>query len=195
MVEIRLQLVFETLLNIGSGAKQGTLAQRGMIKDRHGWPYIPATTLKGRLRHAVEQVSQTLKLAPPICLTHHDMCRRQLCAACQLFGSPWAEGLLRFTDLTLVGPPLAVQQREESGRPPRTTERTGVTLNRARRVAEDAFLYDTELLWPGIELTFGGRCWGEMERRQAALVVAGLYSLPALGRGKSGGRGYRWRRH
>lgn len=191
MIEIDLTLTLRSPLNIGSGAQQGTLAQRGMLKDADGWPYIPASAIKGRWRHAVEQVAASLAWQPPICATHEKMCREgSLCVACQLFGSPWQPGALRFVDLPIVGPPAIVDLRSDAHYRPRTTQRTGVTLNRSRRVAQDQFLFDTELFWPGIPLVFGGRISGDINRQQAGLLLAGLHHLPALGRGKSAGLGW-----
>lgn len=201
MKELKVRLITESPLNIGSGAQQGTLARQGMLKDRDGWPYIPASAFKGRLRHAVERVAQALELSPPVCTTHHDMCRRQLCAVCRLFGSPWSAGTVIFNDLTLEGPDeVRVLRKGRAGgagarsRPrkthPRTSERTSVSINRRRRVAEDALLFSTELLWPGIELEYGGKLQGDITLAQAGLLVAGLKLLPAMGQGKSGGLGW-----
>jgi CRISPR/Cas system CSM-associated protein Csm3 (group 7 of RAMP superfamily) len=165
------------------------LARLGMLKDRQGWPYVPASAFKGRLRHAVEQVARSLELRPPICATHQQMCREALCPVCQLFGSPWAAGRLRFTNLHLSGPPELVKIKQQESNP-RTTQRMSVAINRRRRVAEDAMLFSTELLWPGVALQFSGTLAGEISQAQAGLLLAGLNLLPALGRGKTGGLGW-----
>lgn len=188
MVIVTIHLTCRTPLNIGSGAQQGTLARRGMLKDRRGWPYVPAATFKGRLRHAVEQVAKTLT-GTSACDTHQDMCRTAPCPVCQLFGSPWQVGALRFANLVLVGPPEAVAMQKKE-RYPRTTERMGVAINRQRHVAEDDLLYSTELFWPGIPLKFEGVVEGDINKAQAGLLVAGLHLLPAIGRGKTGGLGW-----
>lgn len=193
MIEITVTLQFKTPLNIGSGTQQGTLAQRAMLKTRDGWPYVPASAFKGRLRHAVEQVAQTLGLPQPIAITHRDRYQRQADIVAEIFGSPWLPGCLRFADLSLTGPPTVIALREtlkQEYRPPRTTQRTGISLNRRRKVAEDNFLYSTELLWPGAILQFSGSLYGKITMKQAGLIVAGVKLLPALGRGKSGGLGW-----
>lgn len=189
MVTINVTLTFQSPLNIGSGAQQGTLAQRGMLKDKRGWPYVPASAFKGRLRHAVEQVTQTLNITPPVCRTNQEMCRHQPCVVCQLFGSPWQAGIIRLTDCELSGPPEIMALKDERSHP-RSTERTGVTLNRARRVAEDRLLYSTELLFPGMNLAFDGRVSGDFTPAQTGLILAGLHLIPAWGRGKTGGLGW-----
>lgn len=187
-------LTFQTPLNIGSGAQRGTLADRAMIKDDQGWPYVPASALKGRIRHAAEQVATGLGLR--VCDTHQKMCRNEedACAICCVFGAPWIPGRLRFNRLTLSGPEEMVQALEERQRrvkrPPRTTHRYGVALSRRRGVAEDALLYTTELFEPGTPLSFSGALHGPLSHGDAALVVAGLRLIPAMGRGKSGGLGW-----
>jgi CRISPR/Cas system CSM-associated protein Csm3 (group 7 of RAMP superfamily) len=152
MIEIEVRLIFDTPPNVGSGAQAGTLADRAFIKDRNGWPYIPATTLKGQLRHAVERVAQGM--GHEVCDTHHHMCREgTVCPVCAIFGSPWIAGRLRFENLELNGPEELMEHlnklRREK-RHPRTGWRYGVALSRCRGVAEDALLYTTELFMPGI---------------------------------------------
>ncbi len=191
MIEVTVKLTFQTPLNIGSGAQHGTFADRAMIKDRNGVPYIPASAFKGRLRHAVERVAKSQGLSD--CDPHHRTCRQKPCPVCRIFGAPWVPGELHFTRLTLAGPEDVVTGLEEMRdrrQAPRTHVRYGVAISRHRRVAKDQLLYTTELFEPGEKLTFGGTLQGEIERRDAALVVAGLRLLPAMGRGKSGGLGW-----
>lgn len=176
-------------LNIGAGAQSGTLAKRGMLKDQAGWPYIPATTFKGRLRHMVEQIAHTLPLTHPVCRTHQDMCRETPCLVCQLFGSPWQSGRLIFANLELSGPEAALKLRR-TGLRPQTSQRMSVTINRRRRVAEDARLFSTELLWPGLDLAFTGTMRGDITPAQAGLLAAGVQLLEAIGQGKTGGLGW-----
>lgn len=188
MVQIDVTLTLRSPLNIGSGAQQGTFAQRGMLKDRQGWPYIPASALKGRWRHAVEQVVSSLP-GQTVCLTHHDMCRQDPCMACQLFGSPWTAGQVRFVDLALSGPTAVISLRQKSP-PPKTEERTGIAVNRRRGVAQDNFLFNTELFMPGVPLEFSGRLTGNLSMAQAGVLIAGLRLIPSFGRSKSGGLGW-----
>jgi CRISPR-associated protein Csm3 len=190
MTTIDLTLTFQTPPNVGSGAQQGTLADRAMIKNYRGWPYVPASTLKGRLRHAVEQVAAGLDAR--VCVTHKNMCRTDgdFCPVCCIFGSPWRAGQLRFSRLELAGPDWLIKRLEARRSPPRTTQRYGVAISRRRGVAENALLYTTELFEPGIALVFRGQLVGDLEPHQVALVLAGLKLLPAIGRGKSGGLGW-----
>jgi CRISPR/Cas system CSM-associated protein Csm3 (group 7 of RAMP superfamily) len=193
MMKLEVTASLATPLNIGSGAQRGTLADRAMLKDEDGWPYIPASALKGVLRHAVEQIAAGL--GQRVCITHQDMCPHQgnYCIVCEVFGSPGKQGKLYFERLTLVGPPEVVKQRavlQQQNVYPTTTQRYGVAISRRRGVAENALLYTTELLKPGTALQFGGTLEGTLETGEIALVLAGFRSLTALGRGKTGGLGW-----
>jgi CRISPR/Cas system CSM-associated protein Csm3 (group 7 of RAMP superfamily) len=188
MVEITVTLTLRSPLNIGSGAQHGTFTRRGMLKDADGWPYIPASALKGRWRHAVEQVAGALA-NERVCRTHREMCRAQPCIVCRIFGSPWLPGRLRFVDLTLSGPP-AVKALYDKKERLKSSERTGIAVNRRRQVAQDDLLFDTELFLPGAPLAFSGALQGDITRAEAGLLLAGLKLVPALGRSKSGGLGW-----
>lgn len=189
--EIQVTLTFESPFSISSGAPQGTLAKRGLMKGHDGWPFVPATAFKGRLRHSIEQVAGALP-GHWVCDTHRDMCPRngRTCAVCALFGSPRIPGTLLFEKLVLSGPPEVVHLRGQPQRPPQTVERYGVAINRRRGVAQDQMLYTTELLFPGIPLAFSGVVRGDLTPAQAALIQAGLSNMAALGQSKSSGLGW-----
>jgi CRISPR/Cas system CSM-associated protein Csm3 (group 7 of RAMP superfamily) len=189
MTEIKVTLTFFTPPNIGSGAQEGTFSDRAFIKTRGGWPYIPASAFKGRLRHAVERSARGLGMR--VCDTHRKMCRdaHAACPVCRVFGSPWIPGRLRFVDLNLSAPQRLVE-RCQSEEHPRTEVRYGVALNRRRGVAADGLLYTTELFEPGEPISFEGTLTGPIGRVGAAWLVAGLNLLPALGRAKSTGLGW-----
>ena len=191
---IQLTLRFQSPLNIGSGLQQGTIAKQPLLKNRQGWPYVPASTLKGRLRHACERVANAAEL--PVCVTHQEMCRppQAACVVCQLFGAPWYEGSGRFHDLVLSGPADILRykadlQQTRIPHPP-TTIRHGVAINRRRGTAENNMLYTTELLLSGVPLEFSGHIAGPITIAQRALLEAGLNELFSLGRAKSRGLGW-----
>lgn len=192
-MKIEATLSFETPVSIGSGAQVSTFADRAMLKNAYGWPYVPASALKGRLRHALEQVlsSQGKRVCRTVIAER--LCRAAPCPVCDLLGSPWLESKLLFENLDLAGPAAIVEEARAEARRrrhARSSMRTGVSLSRRRGVAADQFLYTTELFRPGIELSFKGAIRGPISLAQAALVVAGLRFIPALGGGKSGGLGW-----
>lgn len=188
-MKIDFTLTFHSSHNIGSGLQQGTLAKQPLLKSRSGWPYIPASTLKGRVRHATERVAQALDLH--VCQTHHAMCRQAPCLVCSIFGAPWQAGGARFHDLQLSGPQSVMALRQRMGSiPPESVARPGVAINRRRGTAEPGLLFSTEIVFDGVPLAFSGTIDGELSLAQVALLVAGLQELYSIGRAKSRGLGW-----
>ncbi len=187
MYQISMEIVLQTPLHIGAAAPIGTEAIRGMRKDQSGWPYIPASTFKGRLRHMVERLAYTL--GRTTCNTHHQTCERleNACPVCRIFGSPFVPGQVRFTDLILDKTPFIKKAHDPA---PLTTYRFGVALSRTRRVAGDGLLYTLELFQPGVPLLFRGVLEDIKSLEDAAWLYAGTQILESLGSGR--GRGLGW---
>lgn len=184
---------FDTPFNVGSGAMGGTWADKPLVKDRDGLPMIPASSLKGKLRHECERLAEALlEDEKPVCGSPAPdaMCQSDdltdLCPACRIFGSPWHQSPLFFSDLRIVEPRFL----REMEPPPRTNLRYGVGLSRHRRVAEEHLLYTTEVFQPGGTVTLAGSIEGRLDEKELALLIAGLDSVFALGGGKSRGLGW-----
>ncbi len=189
---VEITLTLKTPLHVGALSPAGTAARRGIVKTRDGWPYIPASSFKGRLRHAVERLADGLQRRRD-CNTHRKMCRENLCPVCRIFGSPWASGPVQFADLELSGPPeLAAQYQNRKTRltPPPTTERYGVGLSRRRKVAADHLLYTTELFQPGVPLQFHSVLRGNITQETAAWLSAGVRYLDSVGSDRTRGLGW-----
>ncbi|MGQ9626635.1 MAG: RAMP superfamily CRISPR-associated protein [Anaerolineae bacterium] len=192
-VEIEVRARFANPFNVGSGAEAGSFAERPTLRDKDGWPFIPASSLKGRLRHECERLAKHLlgerwkeyNCHPP---RAESMCQEEdkLCPACRIFGSPWRRGLLHFSDLSLA----ETEKEKIGGKAPSPTIRYGVSLSRHRRVAEEDRLFTTEVFLPGWELELVGRIEGDLEEKELALVLAGLRAIAGLGGGKTGGLGW-----
>ena len=185
-MRMALTVTFETPVNIG-GYGAPTFVDRPFRRDRDGWPFIPASSLKGRLRHECERLARALGYEVCDGPEPGQMCRGEepdVCPVCQIWGSPWVAGSIYPADLTLERPP------ELGDTAPPSTVRYNVSLSRRRRVAEEARLFTTELFLPGIPLTFSGVWEARLNLRALALVEAGLGAITALGRGKSGGLGW-----
>lgn len=192
-VRIEVTLRMENAFSIGTGALAGSPADKPLLKDRRGLPYIPGSTLKGRLRHACEALARgqgelvcDAPAAGQMCPDSPTVGTGNYCPACRLFGSPWRRSSLRFSDLTLVSP----VKSDAGDVAPRTTLRFGVGLNRERRVAEEDLLYSMEVFLPGGQTTFRGEITGEIADHDLPLLLGGLASLYALGGRKSGGLGW-----
>jgi len=196
MMRLNLRVEFETPPNVG-GHGAPTFVDRPFRRDAHGWPYIPASTLKGRLRHECErlvQASGQWVCGSPnpahMCPNYHPPYRGEICAVCAIFGSPWERGRVWPEDLLLCEPEELAREREQGKEAPFSTARFGVSLSRRRRVSEDARLFSTELFLPGVPLVFSGVWEGRLTLPQLALIEAGCGAINALGRGKTGGLGW-----
>lgn len=186
-MRLTLQVTVETPINIG-GYGAPTFVDRPFRRDSEGWPFIPASSLKGRLRHECERLARAL--GQQVCNgpDPRKMCRdedgRKVCPICRIWGSPWVAGSVYPTDLMLKRPAELGETAPPSAVP------YNVSLSRRRRVAEDARLFTTELFLPGIPLTFSGVWEAQLSLRELVLVEAGLGAITALGRGKTGGLGW-----
>src|SRR5437899_2827996 len=134
-VRIRLELTFTTPPSVGAGGASGTLADKVVTRNARGQFIIPASQLKGKLRHACEQLlraNDVILCRPP---KPEDMCPQASgvlspCILCDIFGSPHDRSKLRFCNL---------QASEEDL--PKETLRPMVSLNRFRRTAEPKRLF------------------------------------------------------
>ncbi len=177
---------FETPVNIG-GYSAPTFVDCPFRRDRDGWPFVPASSLKGRLRHECERLARALGYQVCHGPDPREMCRgagNSVCPICRIWGSPWIAGNIYPADLVLERPPGLGEAA------PPSDIRYNVSLSRHRRVAEDARLFTTELFLPGIPLTFSGVWEARLSLRELVLVEAGLGAITALGRGKTGGLGW-----
>lgn len=179
----------ETPINMG-GYGAPTFVDRPFRRDRNGWPFVPATSLKGRLRHECERLARAL--GEEICSgpAPDQLHRGAGCVICTMFGSPWLAGRLYPANLTLAGPPELQQAQMRDEPAPAADVRYNVSLSRRRRMAEDARLFTTEVFLPGVSLIFAGSWEAELTLKELALVEAGFGAITALGRGKTAGLGW-----
>ena len=143
-----LTATLNTALCVGAGGSSGSLADKPILRNARGQLLIPASQLKGRLRHECEKLARGLGW--PVCqspnpktmcpqragLTDADFQRdayrvegdsRHHCLICQIFGNPSLPSQVEVNDLICHG---AADTLPEVLRP-------GVTLNRRRLTAED----------------------------------------------------------
>lgn len=209
---IPLTAIIDTALCVGAGGSSGSLADKPIIKTADGRLVIPASQLKGRLRHECEKIVRALQW--PVCESpvaqtmcpqraglesnfqidpHYDIgnlnrvdgTTRHHCLICQLFGNPALPSRLQFSDLTCTQSPAATPE----------VLRPGVTINRRRRTAEDQKLYFLETSPANAALEFEGEITlaPETPSFAQALILAGLQHVHALGGSKSTGLGWlRW---
>ena len=213
---IDLTAIIDTALCVGAGGSSGSLADKPILKTADGRLVIPASQLKGRLRHECEKLTRALGWPTCVSPVATTMCPQRVgfdakhpqdndhadrfhrveytvpgdtrhhCLICQLFGNPSLPARLQFSDLVCTTPPEDIPK----------VLRPGVSINRRRRTAEDQKLYFLETSPANAALKFSGVLAlnpALVQNRTdfaKALILAGLRHVHALGGGKSTGLGW-----
>lgn len=192
---IELEAHFATPFSIGTGVLGGTVADKPLLKDAEGIPYLPGSTLKGIMRHEAEKIVRSLWKDEAVCRSPNPatMCpqnrpiEQRFCPICRVFGSPWLPSSLIFSDLK-PGERLDRQVMKD------TKLRFGVGISRYRRVAAEDLLYTLEVAPAAQGVPFRGTIEGNIPdnewKRLLALVLASLQTINAIGGAKSRGLGW-----
>ncbi len=187
----------DTALCIGDSGSSDTGADKATVKTTDGKLYVPASTLKGIWRHATEAIARSQghyvcnsPLPQNMCPRpdeelkdqNTDLFQHNHCVICQIFGSPQRESSIVVNDLK-PNIDLGIET---------TVNRSGVTINRNRRVAEDARLYFTETSIPNAGFEFSGDVLlsNNITDKQIEFLTAGLNYIHAIGSGKTRGLGW-----
>ncbi len=201
VVKINLTAVIDTALCIGAGGSDGTLADKSIVRNAKGQLIIPASQLKGRLRHECEKIMRGLgweifyaPTAEELCPTQEqvsnefisryeiDKYRGYHCPISQIFGNPILPSHIIVDDLICE---LEKEALSETFRP-------GVTINRRRKTAEEKKLFFLETSPPNSKLPFQGMIYllPGYPNYTKHLILAGLRHIHALGGSKSAGLGW-----
>ena len=197
LLKIKLALTLETPLSVGGAGALSIGADKTVQRDGRDRPIIPASQLKGRLRHACENLAREAGI--PLCrppnpqttCPHLDTVPpgadgRRFCPVCRIFGSPALPSPLRFSDLVYE----PVGDDDYAIRP-------GVGLDRRRGVVRENLLFLTETVPKGV--TFDRHddngeplpvIYGRVERAEALFLLAGLQAIQNWGGAKSRGLGW-----
>ncbi len=205
-----LTAVIDTALSVGAGGSSGSLADKPIVRDAEANLLIPASQIKGRLRHECEKIARGLGW--PICESPNPerMCPQRVgvsgnfvredyevmdtltgnplyhCLICQMFGNPSLPSRAIFDDLICTEEPENLPE----------VLRPGVTINRRRHTAEDQKLYFIETSPANAQLHFEGRIYlqspvkPDLPDYAKVLIWAGLKHIHALGGSKSAGLGW-----
>lgn len=202
---IALTAIIDTALCVGAGGSAGSLADKPILKNGKGELVIPASQLKGRLRHECEKLTRALNLPTCESPTAATMCPQRVglsenfhhrayeineaagktrhhCYICQIFGNPVLPSRVLFHDLICTAKTENIPE----------VLRPGVTINRRRRTAEEKKLYFLETSPANAKLSFTGDILllPDAPSFAKALVLAGLQHIHALGGSKSTGLGW-----
>ncbi|MBI5187363.1 MAG: hypothetical protein HZA01_16780 [Nitrospinae bacterium] len=196
-VFLKIQITPRTPFHIGSGLGVSGIIDKAMLKDASGLPYIPGSTLKGRIKYHYTRL-YPLFHSDPICIDYAACCAipdvRSCCSVCRIFGSRAHRGGLVFKDALQTKPQF-------KGIPSRRVEfmktyppfspsiRMGVKISRRRRVAEEKKLFSMEVSSPQLpyETEIAGRLFLKEKEFNFFLMV--LKRMDKIGGGKSRGLG------
>ncbi|MBW4634703.1 MAG: CRISPR-associated protein Csm3 [Iphinoe sp. HA4291-MV1] len=205
VTRISLTAVIDTALCVGAGGSDGSLADKPIVRNARRQLIIPASQLKGRLRHECEKLARGLGWqifespgAETLCPKEEQVesqfretyqvtgYKGHHCRISQIFGNPILPSRIIVDDLICD---LEAEDLPEVLRP-------GVTINRRRRIAEDKKLYFLETSPANSQLEFTGKIHllPDCPEYARPLILAGLRHIHALGGSKSVGLGWlRWK--
>jgi CRISPR/Cas system CSM-associated protein Csm3 (group 7 of RAMP superfamily) len=192
-VNVNLTLIFDTPPSIAAAGAFGSIADRVILRNARGQFIVPGSQVKGKVRHACEQLVRALP--QPVCEAPRaaTMCPNlpdivSPCVVCSIFGSPAVRSPLRFTDLVWDS------GQEMAGREIVTPDRRAmVGLNRRRATAAEGrlFLVETAPYFPELRFTHAQAITGSLDSpAHVKLVLAGLRLIVAWGGMKSRGLGW-----
>ncbi|OUM86004.1 MAG: hypothetical protein BAA01_01170 [Bacillus thermozeamaize] len=158
------------------GGSDRATANASALTDLLGYPYIPASTIKGQLRHQHRLLSSI----------HPQLKNWETF----FFGeSGIRHGHLYITDATLTHPLHPEQLRQYRSR---------IAIDRKRKVVSDQALLTEEVIIPGIELGSELMCYvpPDQTASAAAILTLCILNIRSIGSSKSIGYGHlRFRYH
>jgi len=204
-------IALKSNLHIGSGFGFARLIDHTSIENAEGLAYIPGSTIKGKLRSVCKKIALTLEddkgflnKEEKICqslepvkgqkeLCKHDEAKER-CVMCRLFGSPFAEGKLIFTDATLLDEAKAEEIRVLSKinrfRVDAQNEvRTNVKLSRYRRISDARHLFVLENVSKSLQFKGNVQAKELLTPEEENLLKYGLKAISHLGGQKARGLG------
>lgn len=204
----KLRVKVRTSLLIG-GQTSPVLVDAATARYPSGLPIIPASALKGALRIEFERIARLaqecgiIDKEPAVCdaVIPDSACGRgeKPCIACQLFGTPGAEGKLRFHDAKIIDNTLVclfVKEREGTEKPETPLPagydvRPGVAIGRSRKTAAERMLFISEALTPFLpNCIFEAEVEGDnVSKLEERLLRQAVQLLTAIGGDKSRGLG------
>lgn len=200
--KIDLIAIIDTALCVGAGGSSGSLADKPIVRNAEEKLLIPASQLKGRLRHECEKLAKglgwqifTSPNPETLCPTEEQVeeqfkeiykiagYRGYHCFVSQIFGNPVLPSRIIVDDL--------ICEEDQENLP--EVLRPGVTINRSRRTAEEKKLYFLETSPANAQLQFKGAIHllqPDCPVYAKALIIAALHHIHALGGSKSAGLGW-----
>lgn len=200
-VKVSIALIFQTPPSVAAAGSAGSFADRVVERNAKKQFVIPGSQLKGKLRHACEQIIKGLEghvledsvLEGSVCDSPRaqTMClnsTKSHCLICKIFGNSSLPSSLRFHEL--VAEPGG--RAEDSGLVSPSL-RAMVSINRQRVTSADnrLFLVETAPYIPQLRFASDKAITGSLDSAaQMKLLLAGLRLITAWGGMKSRGVGW-----
>ncbi|MHC1733396.1 MAG: RAMP superfamily CRISPR-associated protein [Bacteroidales bacterium] len=206
MIEIFYTIKPISPLRIGTGIGKAGYLDNTVVRDSYGQPFIPGSTIKGKVRATAFRLAKTLEIKTPHSASETSGCLadgRPPCDICRIFGAPQIPGDLYFnnavlqTDIQKVISQLDKDRRKEN-RSSLAAEgygqniRTNNAIDRKTQTTLVDHLFSFEAV--GDPLVFSGQIEGgrkaSITKYDAAVLVAILQFTTHLGgtRGRGLGR-------
>jgi CRISPR/Cas system CSM-associated protein Csm3 (group 7 of RAMP superfamily) len=190
-------------LALSTGFRRG-LIHRTVEQDVDGFAYIPASSLKGRVRRACEQLATQAGLHVCRAPRPSGMCsvHTQVCLACRVFGMPGRGSDLRWRDAQLAGDYRAAfddDNDDDNYREAQFYARTQVQLSRVLGTAAPDRLFTSEFTVENLRFESSITGWLEITPiagddsaggYELLLLLAGLRLVNTIGGGASRGTGW-----
>lgn len=188
LMRIQLQAELSSPFHTLGPGRVVALVDRPIELDAQGYPFIPASSIRGRLRVHLERLLR--QVGYPVCTppVPDRMCPHagynDYCLVCRIFGSVWRPAAVVSTDLRLVAPrPAPTLLR---------SERTAVGISRRLGTAQAERLFTLESAdarADGVPLRFEGNMIGRLEADEAGWLLAAVSLVTHLGGSKARGLG------
>ncbi|ACA60300.1 protein of unknown function DUF324 [Candidatus Desulforudis audaxviator MP104C] len=181
------------MLHVAGPGRPRPLVDRTVAVDARGRPYLPASSVRGRVRAHLERLLRAYGL--PVCTPPRPqhMCPHAglagtsdgYCLACRLFGSPWRAGAVTVNDFYPVGVFEATEAEWERN----MVVRTGIGISRKLGTVREERLFFTEAVPGDDALRFRGTLEARAERAVVGWLVGTLGLVTHLGGQKGRGLG------
>ncbi len=197
MNEYKIVFTLRSNLHIGSGFSLARLIDKTTVKNGNGIVYIPASTIKGKLRSVSKKIALTIDEFGVVCHGKDslEVCKTELdkaCIICRLFGSVYNEGKLIFTDASLLTDDemkIKYFKKMDPFTHFQSEYQSGNRLYRTLRTSSAKHLYVSESCLEG--LVFEGKMYlkRDMTEDEKKLLKWSIKSLTHIGGHKGRGLG------
>ncbi|MGM0369557.1 MAG: RAMP superfamily CRISPR-associated protein [Bacillota bacterium] len=155
------EIEFTAPFHIGSGLAQGKLVDALVVADKNGLPYVPGSSVKGRVKSYFNQLLTTISNSDEkirtldnndylTCSNQDKICKnvnqQNNCLTCRVFGSGFTPGQLIFSDCKLADEELIEFIKENGGidefKDHLKPVRNGNRVNRRLKTTEPGALFN-----------------------------------------------------